>query len=66
MIEFAVERLGLAQPDIESLLPAQWNHTGDKDIDCRPNWALYHQFADKTGGPKNDDVIWFHGRVGHK
>jgi hypothetical protein len=46
MIEFAVEPLGRAQPDIESLIPAQWVHTGDPGIECRPNWHMYHQFAD--------------------
>ncbi len=29
MVDFVVERLADAQPDIESLLPAQWTHTGD-------------------------------------
>lgn len=47
MIEFAVEALTCAQPDIESLLPAQWAHTGDSDLACRPNWFLYHQFAQR-------------------
>lgn len=47
MIEFAVESLQRAQPDIESLLPAQWAHTGDTGIDCKPNWHLYNQFAER-------------------
>jgi hypothetical protein len=47
MIEFAVEPLGRVQGDIETLLPAQWKHTGDKDIECRPNWNLYGQFAER-------------------
>ena len=47
MIEFAVEPLTCAQPDIESLLPAQWAHTGDRDIDCKPNWMLYRQFDER-------------------
>ncbi len=46
MIEFAVEPLGHAQGDIESLLPAQWVHTGDSGIECRPNWPMYRQFAE--------------------
>lgn len=45
MIEFAVEPFEPARPDIESLLPAQWAHTGDKDLECSPNWELYSQFA---------------------
>lgn len=47
MIQFAVEALTPARPDIESLLPAQWEHTGDRDIECKPNWTLYHQFAER-------------------
>lgn len=47
MVDFAVEQLGLVQPYIESLLPAQWAHTGDSDIECRPNWPLYRQFAER-------------------
>lgn len=48
MIDFAVEALSTAQQDIECLLPAQWAHTGDKDIECRPNWPLYNQFAERN------------------
>ena len=47
MVEFAVEQLSLVRPDIEGLLPAQWAHTGDSDIECRPNWNLYGQFAER-------------------
>jgi GNAT superfamily N-acetyltransferase len=47
LIDFAVEPLIAARPDIESLVPAQWAHTGEPDIPCRPNWPLYHQFADR-------------------
>ena len=45
MIEFGVEPLLTAQPDIQSLVPAQWEHTGDKGISAMPNWPLYYQFA---------------------
>jgi GNAT superfamily N-acetyltransferase len=45
MIEFAVEPLGSARRDIESLIPAQWAHTGDSDLPCQPNWDLYSHFA---------------------
>ncbi len=48
MIDFAVEPLIAARPDIESLVPAQWAHTGEPDIPCQPNWNLYHQFADRN------------------
>ena len=44
MVDFAVELLANAQPDIERLLPAQWVHTGDKEIECKPNWNLYRHF----------------------
>lgn len=47
MIEFAVEPLVPARTDIESLLPEQWAHTGDRDIECQPNWELYNQFASR-------------------
>ena len=47
MIEFAVEALSLARQDIESMLPGQWEHTGDKGIECQPNWHLYSQFAER-------------------
>ena len=46
MIEFGIESLMQSQADIESLLPAQWAHTGDRELECRPNWPLYHQFAE--------------------
>ena len=46
MVDFAVEPLMQSQADIESLLPAQWAHTGDREVECRPNWPLYHQFAE--------------------
>lgn len=47
MVEFAVEPLLSARTGIEGLLPEQWMHTGDKDIECRPNWELYSQFANR-------------------
>src|SRR5882762_9384904 len=47
MVEFAIEPLASAQPDIERLLPAQWQHTGDREIECRPNWQLYRQFNER-------------------
>ena len=43
MVDFAVEPLLNAQSDIESMLPAQWAHTGDSDVECQPNWVLYRQ-----------------------
>lgn len=45
MVEFGIEALGQAKPDIESLIPAQWAHTGDSDLVVRPNWTLYNEFA---------------------
>lgn len=44
MVDFAVEPLETAQQDIERLLPAQWAHTGDREVECRPNWNFYRQF----------------------
>lgn len=43
MTDFAVEQLERAIGDVQSLLPEQWAHTGDGDIECRPNWNLYRQ-----------------------
>ena len=47
MVEFGIEPLIIAQPAIETLIPAQWLHTGDQGIDPNPNWMLYHQFAQR-------------------
>lgn len=47
MVDFTVEPLLYAQPAIQSLVPAQWAHTGDRDLECQPNWMLYHQFAQR-------------------
>ena len=44
MVDFAVEPLLYAQPDIERMLPAQWAETGDREIECKPNWPLYRKF----------------------
>jgi hypothetical protein len=48
VIDFAIEPLIAARPGIESLVPAQWQHTGEPDIPCQPNWNLYRQFADRN------------------
>lgn len=64
MIQFAVESLATVQPDIESLLPAQWAHTGEKGVECKPNWPLYRQFAERDAllvimARKFDDPIGY-------
>lgn len=43
MIGFNVESLAGARTDIEKMMPAQWLHTGDSEVECVPNWNLYHQ-----------------------
>ncbi len=43
MAEYAVEKLDAAFADLQSMLPAQWLHTGDSDVECQPNWLLYRQ-----------------------
>lgn len=43
MADYAVEKLDAAFGDLLSMLPAQWEHTGDSDIECQPNWNLYRQ-----------------------
>jgi hypothetical protein len=43
MAEYAVEKLDNAFADLQSMLPAQWAHTGDSEVECQPNWILYRQ-----------------------
>ena len=43
MTDFAVEKLDAAFTDLQSMLPAQWEHTGDSEVDCQPNWLFYRQ-----------------------
>lgn len=43
MIAYAAEKLDTAMLDICSMLPAQWAHTGDSEVECQPNWGLYRQ-----------------------
>lgn len=40
MITYAQETLAAARADIETLIPAQWEETGDK-TEVMPNWQLY-------------------------
>jgi hypothetical protein len=47
MAEYAVEKLESAFHDLQSMLPAQWAHTGDSDIECQPNWAMYQQLEQR-------------------
>src|SRR5216683_1507414 len=49
MAEYAVERLDTAFPDLLSMLPAQWEHTGDSEIACQPNWILYRELESHGG-----------------
>lgn len=42
MIEYRQVRLADNQTVIESFLQEQWAETGDKDLLCKPNWAMYH------------------------
>lgn len=41
MISYSEESLLRCRPDIESLIPAQWEETGDAFIECKPDWAMY-------------------------
>lgn len=41
MITYAEEHLSHCRPDIEGLLPVQWEETGDFFIECRPRWDIY-------------------------
>lgn len=49
MTDFAVEKLDTAFTDLQSMLPAQWQHTGDTEVDCQPNWNLYRQLETANG-----------------
>lgn len=51
MVDFTVERLAEAQhgPGIADMLTRQWLHTGDREIEANPNWALYHQMEARGG-----------------
>ena len=50
MVDFAVESLVKAQPDIEKLLPEQWAHTGDTEIEAKPNWNFYRHLDAHNAG----------------
>jgi hypothetical protein len=43
MATYAIEKLDNAFLDLQSMLPAQWEHTGDPEVPCMPNWGLYRQ-----------------------
>jgi hypothetical protein len=43
MAQYAVEKLATAFTDLQAMLPAQWEHTGDSEVACAPNWNLYQQ-----------------------
>lgn len=49
MTDFAVEKLEAAFGDLQSMLPAQWEHTGDSEVDIAPNWPLYKQLEERNG-----------------
>jgi len=49
MAEYAVERLDTAFADLLSMLPAQWEHTGDSEVACQPNWILYRELESHGG-----------------
>jgi hypothetical protein len=49
MIEYRRERLEKVQAEIETLLPRQWEETGDEGLDCAPNWIMY-QSIENLGG----------------
>lgn len=42
MITYRQVKLAETQTVIESFLVEQWAHTGDKNLKCEPNWAIYH------------------------
>ena len=48
MITLTHERLGQARSCVETLLPAQYQETGDPLMPCEPNWAMYEKL-EQTG-----------------
>jgi hypothetical protein len=50
MIAFAIEPLDRAMSDLQSMLPAQWQHTGDSEVECQPNWNFYRQMESHGAG----------------
>ena len=49
MAEYAVEKLDSAFAELQAMLPAQWEHTGDSEVICQPNWHLYRQLEQRNG-----------------
>lgn len=50
MITVAPEKLASALPDIETLLPEQWQHTGEQSLPCDPNWPIYLSLEAREAG----------------
>ena len=51
MVDFTVERLSEARhgEGVAGMLAQQWLHTGDREIESNPNWALYQQLESRGG-----------------
>ena len=51
MVDFTVERLSEARhgEGVAGMLARQWLHTGDREIESNPNWALYQQIEIRGG-----------------
>lgn len=41
MVTYTQERLAAAMPDMQTMVPAQYQHTGDPTLPLDPNWQVY-------------------------
>jgi hypothetical protein len=49
MTDYAVQTIEAAFTDLQQMIPAQWQHTGDREVDCFPNWEFYRQLESRGG-----------------
>ena len=51
MVDFTVERIAEARGSdgFSAMLAQQWLHTGDREIESNPNWALYQHMESRGG-----------------
>ena len=47
-IEFAVEKMADVFVELREMIAVQYVETGDKGVECKPNWALY-EALEQTG-----------------
>ena len=50
MISYGIESLQSSKSEVEDMLPAQWQHTGDSDLKCEPHWPIYEAMEKVNSG----------------